>query len=85
MGKSKPIVDHISLLYKTQYIDVAMFNFVQGIVTIRPEFKITAAIELFTKLYHLDETYSIENELNNYTRMLHKFLDALKTDKDENV
>jgi hypothetical protein len=85
MPKDKPIVDHISRLFKSNYYDIAMFNFVQGIITIRPEFQITKAIELFAKVNKLDETYSIENEKNNYYRMLNKFLDALKTSNDENA
>lgn len=81
MGRSKLIIKHIPLLYKTEYIDVVMFNFVMGIIAIRPEFKKTNIIEMFAKVFRLDETYSIENELNNYNRILHKFLDALKVDE----
>jgi hypothetical protein len=80
MSREKKYLEPVEKLHKSNYMDIALFNFILGITSIRPEFTITKAIELFGDTYKLGDDYNPECELTTYYRMLDKFRDSLKTD-----
>ena len=82
MGKEKLVEAGISGLYKSSYLDIALFNFVRGILKIRPTFRITEAVDMFIDDMKLDYTdFSTEFGQTVYYRMLEKYRKSFKTEQ----
>lgn len=79
MSRDKKVLKDIPGLYQSNYLDTALFNFVQGIINARPSFKITAAIDMFIDLYRIDYSeFPTEHGQQVYYRMLDKFRESFK-------
>ena len=79
MSRGKQVEDGITKLYKATYLDNALFNFVSGIIKIRPTFHITEAVDLFIDFMRLDyNVFTTEIGQSIYYRMLNKYLDSFK-------
>lgn len=86
MSRDKKLLTNIPGLYQSNYFDIALFNFVQGILQIRPTFRITAAVDLFIDTYKIDYTdFPTEHGQQVYYRMLDKYRKSFKFFTDDNV
>jgi len=86
MSKKKPFERKIAGLYQSTYLDIALFNFVSGIIRIRPTFSITAAIDVFIEFMQLDiDDFSTEHGKCVYYIMLEKYRKSFKLEPYDNV
>jgi hypothetical protein len=83
MSKEKRIEQGIPALYRATYLDHALFNFVSGILKIRPQFGITQAIDQFIEFMRLDTDY-FPNEHGKvvYYSMLEKYRKSFKSEQE---
>lgn len=75
MSKEKDCLKEINRLYKASYMDAAMFNFIEGIRFVLPNFSVDDCLKKFAMKYDLSEDeYNLDSARVTYHRMKKIFL-----------
>lgn len=74
MSKRKPFEELIEDYYMRPTIEVAFFNFVNGVITALPGCEINKAVKLWLKKYDFSEDeYPLQTAIQNYYKIRDSF------------